>query len=108
MRRLLEREIPEIYSGTVEVKSIEREPGQRSKVAVFASQPGSIRSALASGCAGSASRTSSRAERRKIDVVEWNPEVRNFITNALSPARPSCTWIINELEKRQDGQRGGS
>ena len=40
LRRLLEREIPEIYSGTVEVKSIAREPGQRSKVAVFASQPG--------------------------------------------------------------------
>ena len=40
LRRLLEREIPEIYNGTVEVKSIAREPGQRSKVAVAASQPG--------------------------------------------------------------------
>ena len=101
LRRLLEREIPEIYSGTVEVKSIAREPGQRSKVAVFASQPGVDPVGSCVGLRGTRIQNIvDELNGEKIDVVEWNSEVRNFISNALSPARPSDTILIEDGDVR--------
>jgi N utilization substance protein A len=101
LRRLLEREIPEIYSGTVEVKSIAREPGQRSKVAVFASQPGVDPVGSCVGLRGTRIQNIvDELNGEKIDVVEWNSEVRNFISNALSPARPSDTLLIEDGDVR--------
>ena len=89
LRRLLEREIPEIYSGTVEVKSIAREPGQRSKVAVFASQPGVDPVGSCVGLRGTRIQNIvDELNGEKIDVVEWSSEVRNFISNALQPGPP--------------------
>ena len=101
LRRLLEREIPEIYSGTVEVKSIAREPGQRSKVAVSASQPGVDPVGSCVGLRGTRIQNIvDELNGEKIDVVEWNSEVRNFISNALSPARPSDTVLIEDGDVR--------
>jgi transcription termination/antitermination protein NusA len=101
LRRLLEREIPEIYSGIVEVKSIAREPGQRSKVAVAASQPGVDPVGSCVGLRGTRIQNIvDELNGEKIDVVEWNSEVRNFISNALSPARPSDTLLIEDGDVR--------
>jgi N utilization substance protein A len=101
LRRLLEREIPEIYSGTVEVKSIAREPGQRSKVAVAASQPGVDPVGSCVGLRGTRIQNIvDELNGEKIDVVEWNSEVRNFISNALSPARPSDTILLEDGDVR--------
>ncbi len=101
LRRLLEREIPEIYSGTVEVKSIAREPGQRSKVAVAASQPGVDPVGSCVGLRGTRIQNIvDELNGEKIDVVEWHSEVRNFISNALSPARPSDTVLIEDGDVR--------
>jgi N utilization substance protein A len=101
LRRLLEREIPEIYNGTVEVKSIAREPGQRSKVAVAASQPGVDPVGSCVGLRGTRIQNIvDELNGEKIDVVEWNSEVRNFISNALSPARPSDTVLIEDGDVR--------
>jgi N utilization substance protein A len=101
LRRLLEREIPEIYSGTVEVKSIAREPGQRSKVAVAASQPGVDPVGSCVGLRGTRIQNIvDELNGEKIDVVEWSSEVRNFISNALSPARPSDTILLEEGDVR--------
>ncbi len=101
LRRLLEREIPEIYSGTVEIKSIAREPGQRSKVAVSASQPGVDPVGSCVGLRGTRIQNIvDELNGEKIDVVEWNAEVRNFISNALSPARPSDTVLIEDGDVR--------
>jgi transcription termination/antitermination protein NusA len=97
LRRLLEREVPEIFNGTVEIKSVAREPGQRSKVAVFASQPGVDPVGSCVGLRGT--RIQNIVDElggEKIDVVEWNPDVRLFIGNALSPARPNDTVLIEE------------
>ena len=97
LRRLLEREVPEIFNGTVEIKSVAREPGQRSKVAVFASQPGVDPVGSCVGLRGT--RIQNIVDElggEKIDVVEWNPDVRQFISNALSPARPNDTVLIEE------------
>ena len=101
LRRLLEREVPEIYSGAVEIKSIAREPGQRSKVAVAASQPGVDPVGSCVGMRGT--RIQNIVDEligERIDVVEWNPEVRHFISNALSPAKPTDTVLIEEGEAR--------
>jgi len=101
LRRLLEREIPEIYSGTVEIKSIAREPGQRSKVAVAASQPGVDPVGSCVGLRGT--RIQNIVDElmgEKIDVVEWSNDVRQFISNALSPARPSDTILLEDGDVR--------
>jgi transcription termination/antitermination protein NusA len=101
LRRLLEREIPEIYSGTVEIKSIAREPGQRSKVAVAASQPGVDPVGSCVGLRGT--RIQNIVDElmgEKIDVVEWSNDVRQFISNALSPARPSDTLLLEDGDVR--------
>ncbi len=101
LRRLLEREVPEIYSGTVEIKSVAREPGQRSKVAVAASQPGVDPVGSCVGMRGT--RIQNIVDElggEKIDVVEWNSDIRQFISNALSPARPSDTVLIEEGDAR--------
>ena len=101
LRRLLEREIPEIYNGTVEIKSIAREPGQRSKVAVAASQPGVDPVGSCVGLRGT--RIQNIVDElmgEKIDVVEWTNDVRQFISNALSPARPSDTILLEDGDVR--------
>jgi transcription termination/antitermination protein NusA len=101
LRRLLEREIPEIYSGTVEIKSIAREPGQRSKVAVSASQPGVDPVGSCVGLRGTRIQNIvDELNGEKIDVVEWSSDVRTFISNALSPAKPTDTVLIEEGDLR--------
>jgi N utilization substance protein A len=86
--RLLEMEVPEILSGTVEVKSIAREAGSRSKVAVAASQDGVDPVGCCVGLRGiRIQNIVNEVNGEKIDVVAWNPDVSLFIANALSPAQ---------------------
>ncbi len=94
LRRLLELEVPEIANGTVEIKSIAREPGQRSKVAVAAAQYGIDPVGSCVGMRGvRIQNIVNELNGEKIDVVEWSPEVRNFITNALSPAKVNDVYL---------------
>lgn len=88
LKRLLELEVPEIYSGTVEVKAIAREPGYRSKVAVAALQPGVDPVGSCVGMRGvRIQNIVNELAGEKIDVVEWSRDERVFIANALSPAK---------------------
>ena len=101
LRRLLEREVPEIFNGAVEIKSVARQPGQRSKVAVVATQPGVDPVGSCVGMRGTRIQNIvDELNGEKIDVVEWNADVRFFISNALSPARPTDTILIEEGEVR--------
>jgi N utilization substance protein A len=101
LRRLLEREVPEIYNGTVEIKGIAREPGQRSKVAVAATQPGVDPVGSCVGMRGTRIQNIvDELNGEKIDVVEWNTDVHHFISNALSPARPTDTILIEDGDMR--------
>ncbi len=94
LRRLLELEVPEIYNGQVEVKSIAREAGQRSKVAVFALQPGVDPVGACVGMRGVRIQSIVRElNDEKIDVIEWDPDQRSFISKALSPARVSHVFL---------------
>ena len=88
LRRLLEDEVPEIYQGLVEIRSISREPGQRSKVAVSAVQPGIDPVGACVGVRGVRIQAIVRElHDEKIDVIEWNPDPGEYIAKALSPAR---------------------
>jgi len=87
LRRLFEIEIPEVYNGTVEIKSVAREPGHRSKVAVSARQEGVD---AVGSCLGLRSiriqNITKELGGEKIDVIQWHPDPAIFIGNALSPA----------------------
>ncbi len=99
LKRLLELEVPEIYSGTVEVKGIAREPGFRSKVAVAALQSGVDPVGSCVGMRGvRIQNIVNELVGEKIDVVEWNKDERVFIANALSPAKVIDVYL-NPLEK---------
>lgn len=88
LRRLLENEVPEIYHGMVEIRSISREPGYRSKVAVAALQPGVDPVGACVGIRGVRIQTIVRElNDEKIDVIEWNPDPAIYIAKGLSPAR---------------------
>ncbi len=88
LRRLLELEVPEIYNGTVEIKSIAREAGARSKIAVSAAQPGVDPVGACVGMRGVRIQSIvSELGGEKIDVIEWNLEPAIYIQKALSPAR---------------------
>ena len=88
LRRLFEMEIPEVYNGTVEMKSIAREAGYRSKVAVAARQEGIDPVGCCIGLRGiRIQNIVSELNGEKIDVVLWHPQMAMFIANALSPAQ---------------------
>jgi len=88
LRRLLELEVPEIFNGTVEIKAIAREAGSRSKVAVYATQPGVDPVGSCVGVRGGRiQNVVNELGGEKIDVVQWDPDVAVFIANALSPAK---------------------
>jgi N utilization substance protein A len=88
LRRIIEIEVPEIYNGTVEIKSVAREAGFRSKVAVTARQEGIDAVGCCVGLRGiRIQNIVNELNGEKIDVVNWNAEPAKFITNAISPAQ---------------------
>lgn len=94
LRRLLETEVPEIYHGIVEIRSIAREPGERAKVAVSATQSGIDPVGACVGIRGVRIQAIVRElHDEKIDVIEWNPDPGIFISKAISPARVSNVYL---------------
>jgi len=95
--RLFEMEVPEIYNGTVEIKSIAREPGLRTKVAVMARQEGIDPVGSCVGMRGiRIQNIVNELNGEKIDVVQWSSDPKEFIANALSPAQ------VVEVQIRED------
>src|SRR3954451_13110866 len=89
VKRLFELEVPEIFSGAVEIMAIAREPGLRSKVAVAARQEKVDPVGSCVGIRGvRIQNIVNELMGEKIDVIEWSPELPTFISNALSPAKP--------------------
>jgi N utilization substance protein A len=90
-------EVPEIYNGTVEIKSIAREPGLRTKVAVVARQEGIDPVGSCVGMRGiRIQNIVNELNGEKIDVVQWSSDPKEFIANALSPAQ------VVEVQLRED------
>lgn len=99
LRRLLENEVPEIYHGIVEIRAIAREPGQRAKVAVSATQPNVDPVGACVGIKGVRIQAIVKElHDEKIDIIEWNPDPVVYISKAISPAKVSGVYL-NEADK---------
>ena len=99
LRRLLENEVPEIFHGVVEIRSIAREPGQRAKVAVSAAQAGIDPVGACVGIRGVRIQAIVRElHDEKIDVIEWSNDPAVYIAKAISPARVSGVYL-NEMSE---------
>jgi len=97
LRRLLEYEVPEIGNGQVEIKSIAREAGYRSKVAVAALQEGIDPVGACVGMRGiRIQNIVKELHDEKIDVIEWNDDSEAFISKALSPARVNGVYLDDD------------
>jgi N utilization substance protein A len=94
LRRLLENEVPEIYHGIVEIRNISREPGQRAKVAVSATQAGVDPVGACVGVRGVRIQAIVKElHDEKIDIIEWNADPVIYISKAISPARVSGVYL---------------
>lgn len=97
---LLKREVPEVNSGSVTIKKVVREPGNRAKIAVYSEQSGIDPVGSCVGQKGVRIQAVINAldGLEKIDVIQWNPDPAKMIANALSPAK-NLKVEINQEEK---------
>ena len=99
--KLFELEVPEIPDGVVEIKQITREPGSRTKIAVFSNQEGVDPVGSAVGQRGTrVMAVTNELGNEKIDVVEWSEDSEKYIANALSPAKVKLVEILPRREAR--------
>jgi transcription termination/antitermination protein NusA len=97
LKRLFELEVPEIHSGTVEIRAIAREAGSRSKVAVGSRQEGLDPVGATVGQRGArVQAVVAELGGEKIDVIPWNEDAAMFVANALSPAQVLSVDIDQE------------
>lgn len=100
VQRLFEMEVPEIYDGTVRIKAIAREAGERTKFAVDSKDRDVDPVGACVGMKGMRVQSIIRELRgEKIDIIEWNEDPVAFATNALSPAKVSRVSVVNPQER---------
>src|SRR6266849_1374733 len=98
--KLFRLEVSEISDGTIEIKSIAREPGFRTKLAVWSRDEKVDPVGACVGLRGQRVKNIVRElNNEKVDIIKWDPNVRNFITNALAPAKLK-TFEIDEARRR--------
>lgn len=99
VRRLFEKEVPEIYQGIIEIKEIAREPGERCKMAVYSKNENVDPIGACIGPRGSRVQVViDELHGEKIDIFEWNEDVTELIKNALAPAE--ILAVIPNPEKK--------
>ncbi|MCC8169768.1 MAG: transcription termination factor NusA [Oscillospiraceae bacterium] len=99
VKKLFEAEVPEIADGTVEIKSIAREGGSRTKIAVYSNNPEVDPQGACIGPKGiRVQRIGEELRNEKIDIVKWSEDPAAFIAASLSPSKVIST-VINEEEK---------
>lgn len=97
VKKLIEREVPEIYDGIVEIKSIAREPGARSKVAVFSNDPNLDPVGACVGLKGERIRgVVSELNSERVDIIAWSDDPGTYIANALSPAKVKSVIVDSD------------
>jgi N utilization substance protein A len=108
VRQLFTREVPEIKEGIVELKSVAREAGQRTKIAVYAENPEVDPVGACVGPRGMrVSDVVAELGNEKVDIVRWNEDPIQYISNALSPAQISKV-ILSEDEEPADSRDKGT
>lgn len=99
LKRLFEIEVPEIYDGTVEIKSVAREAGDRSKISVHSDNPEVDPVGSCVGPKGTRVQAIvNELKGEKIDIVKWSNDPVVFVANALSPSKV-LDVMVNEAEK---------
>lgn len=103
IKELFRREVPEISSGAVEIKTIVREAGERTKIAVSSREKGvdPVGSCVGQKGVRIQSVINSLGIDEKIDIVQWSPDIKTMIINAVSPSKP-MEVVIKEKDKTAD------
>ena len=100
VRKLFALEVPEIASGIVEIASLAREAGHRTKVAVRATAPGVNAKGACIGELGQRVRAvTAELNNEKIDIVDYSEDLATFVSNALSPAKVTSAFVVDEATK---------
>ena len=100
VRKLFALEVPEIASGVVEIVSLAREAGHRTKIAVRATEPGVNAKGACIGELGQRVRAvTSELNNEKIDIVDFSADLATFVASALSPAKVTSAYVIDESIK---------
>ena len=97
VKRLFEKEVPEIYDGIVEIKAISREAGSRTKIAVHSNDPEVEPMGACVGPRGTRVQSIvTELRNEKIDIIKWSSNPKEFIANALSPSKVLDVIIVEE------------
>ncbi|GAB3806033.1 transcription termination factor NusA [Humibacter antri] len=100
VRKLFALEVPEIAHGVVEIMSLAREAGHRTKIAVRANQPGVNAKGACIGELGQRVRAvTAELNNEKIDIVDYSPDLATFVASALSPAKVTKAFVVDESLK---------
>ena len=100
MSKLFRQEVPEIYDGIIEIKSVARDPGSRAKIAVLSNDSSIDPVGACVGMRGSrVQAVVNELQGEKIDIIQWNPDAATFIVNALAPAE--VTKVVLDEEQRR-------
>jgi len=105
LMKLLELEIPEIASGTIVVKDVVRQPGERAKVAVFSQDKDIDPVGACIGVKGNRILAISKElQGEKVDIIEWASDPLTYAKSALSPARIQKIVVVNKQEKEMEAR----
>ena len=100
VKRLFETEVPEIFDGTIEIKSVSRQAGSRTKIAVYSPDPEIDPIGACIGPKGTrVNKIVEELAGEKIDIVKYSEDPAQFITEALSPAKVVSVEIQSEDPK---------
>src|SRR5258706_1359288 len=100
MPKLFAQEVPEIYDGIVEIKSVARDPGSRAKIAVVSKDTSIDPVGACVGMRGSrVQAVVNELQGAKIDIIQWSPDAATFIVNALAPAEVAKVVLDEESER---------
>jgi N utilization substance protein A len=100
MAKLFQMEVPEIYDGVIEIRSVARDPGSRAKIAVISNDSGIDPVGACVGMRGSrVQAVVGELQGEKIDIIPWNQEAAGFIVNALQPAEVAKV-VLDEDKQR--------
>ena len=100
MAKLFAQEVPEIYDGVVEVKSVARDPGSRAKIAVISRDTSIDPVGACVGMRGSrVQAVVNELQGEKIDIIPWSPDIATFVVNALQPAEVVKVVLDEDKER---------
>ena len=104
MAKLFAQEVPEIYDGIIEIKSVARDPGSRAKIAVISNDSGIDPVGACVGMRGSrVQAVVGELQGEKIDIIPWSSDPATFVVNALAPAEVSKVVLDEEMRPYRSG-----